>query len=116
MTRTRFKDEVVTLSHGSGGKASQQLIDAVFRSALTNPVLDRMEDSALLPVTEGQLAFTTERLDRIGRGVVHQWASRCVGCRRRLGALWLLATDLDALTPRHCARSEADSASSRSAR
>jgi hydrogenase expression/formation protein HypE len=60
MTRTRFKDEVVTLSHGSGGKASQQLIDAVFRSVLTNPVLDRMEDSALLPVMEGQLAFTTD--------------------------------------------------------
>jgi hydrogenase expression/formation protein HypE len=60
MTHVKFKDELVTLSHGSGGKASHQLIEAVFRSALSNPVLDRLDDSAVLSVGDARIAFTTD--------------------------------------------------------
>lgn len=56
----KFTDEVVTLSHGSGGKASRQLIEAVFRSALSNPVLDRLDDSAVLSAGDARIAFTTD--------------------------------------------------------
>jgi hydrogenase expression/formation protein HypE len=74
-----LRDEHVTLSHGSGGKASHNLIEGVFAAAFSNPLLDRMDDSAILdfgsPILEGtdpkskiqnpkskigSLAFTTD--------------------------------------------------------
>ena len=50
----------ITLSHGSGGKATQRLIGEVFKQYFSNPVLDRMEDSALLPVEKGVVLFTID--------------------------------------------------------
>ena len=49
----------ITLSHGSGGKSTTELINKIFAKHFSNPVLDRMEDSA---VVEGakQIAFTTD--------------------------------------------------------
>lgn len=55
-----LKDERITLSHGSGGKATHNLIEGVFGPAFTNPVLDPMDDAALLDVPDGRLAFTTD--------------------------------------------------------
>ncbi len=60
MATPKFTDEVVTLSHGSGGKATHQLTEAVFRSVLSNPDLDHMDDSAILPVEHSRIAFTTD--------------------------------------------------------
>lgn len=60
MTSPKFTDEAITLSHGSGGKASHQLIEAVFRSALSNPDLNRLDDSAILHVDASRIAFTTD--------------------------------------------------------
>ncbi len=49
----------ITLSQGSGGKSTTELINNIFAKHFSNPVLDRMEDSA---VVEGakQIAFTTD--------------------------------------------------------
>jgi len=43
-----LRDERITLSHGSGGKATHNLIEGVFAPAFANPMLDRMDDSAIL--------------------------------------------------------------------
>ncbi len=57
-----LRDERITLSHGSGGKATHNLIEGVFAPAFSNPILDPMDDAATFPM-EGspyRLAFTTD--------------------------------------------------------
>jgi hydrogenase expression/formation protein HypE len=58
--RSRLRDDVVTLAHGSGGKATQALVDGLFLEALGNPLLDALGDSALLQVNGSRLAFSTD--------------------------------------------------------
>jgi len=59
--RPKLKDEVVTLAHGAGGKASAALIDAVFAPAFANETLDQLGDAARLRLASGeQLAFSTD--------------------------------------------------------
>lgn len=62
--RNKFylRDEHITLSHGSGGKATHNLVEGVFAPAFSNPLLDRMDDAAIfVPGEEGpRLAFTTD--------------------------------------------------------
>ena len=57
-----LRDEYITLSHGSGGKATHNLIEGVFAPAFSNPLLDRMDDSATFALegTTQRLAFTTD--------------------------------------------------------
>src|SRR5207248_4817941 len=57
-----LREDKITLSHGSGGKATHNLIEGVFAPAFSNPVLDRLEDSATIPLagTDQRLAFTTD--------------------------------------------------------
>ena len=57
-----LRDEHITLSHGSGGKATHNLIEGVFAPAFSNPLLDRMDDAATFAVGDtGQfLAVTTD--------------------------------------------------------
>src|SRR3982075_1078899 len=57
-----LRDEKITLSHGSGGKATHNLIEGVFAPAFSNPLLDAMDDAAVFGVNgTGQLlAFTTD--------------------------------------------------------
>src|ERR1700759_99591 len=50
----------IVLGHGGGGKLSAELIEKVFVSRFANPVLDRMNDSALLEIAGAKLAFTTD--------------------------------------------------------
>src|SRR5271165_3742258 len=59
--RPRFRDDIVTMAHGAGGKASAALIDAVFLDPFGG--LDRppLTDSALIALPEGgTIAFTTD--------------------------------------------------------
>jgi hydrogenase expression/formation protein HypE len=58
--KAKLKEERITLSHGSGGKATQTLIEAVFLEAFANPLLAPLEDGAVLPANGGRLAFTTD--------------------------------------------------------
>src|SRR5581483_10246595 len=57
-----LRDEKITLSHGSGGKSTHNLIEGVFAPAFSNPLLDSMDDSATfgIPGTSQRLAFTTD--------------------------------------------------------
>lgn len=52
--------EAITLDHGSGGEASQDLIGRIFLRYLDNPYLRPLDDSALVTVSEQQFAMTTD--------------------------------------------------------
>jgi hydrogenase expression/formation protein HypE len=58
--RPKVTDERVTLAHGAGGKATHTLIGAVFVEAFRNPLLEPLNDAALLAVDGARLAFTTD--------------------------------------------------------
>jgi hydrogenase expression/formation protein HypE len=58
--RARLRDDVITLAHGSGGKATRALVEAVFLEALDNPLLAPLADSAILEAGGSRLAFTTD--------------------------------------------------------
>lgn len=58
--RPRLREDTITLAHGAGGKATRTLVDAVFREAFGNPLLDRLDDSARFAVNGADLAFTTD--------------------------------------------------------
>ena len=51
---------LVLLGHGSGGKLSAELLQEVFLPALGNPVLDRLEDQAVVSLNGMRLAMTTD--------------------------------------------------------
>jgi hydrogenase expression/formation protein HypE len=51
-------EDKILLAHGSGGRLSHDLIDSLIPS-LSNPILDSLEDSAVLELS-GRLAFTTD--------------------------------------------------------
>ena len=57
-----LRDEKITLSHGSGGKATHNLIEGVFAPAFSNPLLDAMDDAATFSIngTGQRIAFTTD--------------------------------------------------------
>lgn len=54
------RDERITLAYGSGGKATQTLVEAVFLEKFRNPALAVMEDQARLSAGTTRLAFTTD--------------------------------------------------------
>jgi len=58
--RPRLKDELVTLAHGAGGKATRALVEQLFLEELSNPLLDPLGDSAVLDLNGSRLAFTTD--------------------------------------------------------
>jgi hydrogenase expression/formation protein HypE len=58
--RARITDERITLSHGSGGKATHILIEALFLEAFRNDLLAPLEDQAVFSVNGARLAFTTD--------------------------------------------------------
>ena len=49
----------ITMAHGSGGKSTSELIDNIFKKANSNPVLDMMEDSAVVDGFK-TIAITTD--------------------------------------------------------
>jgi hydrogenase expression/formation protein HypE len=55
----RVKDRIV-LGHGSGGRLSAELLRDVFLPFFSNPLLDRMDDQAVLEIGGLRLAFTTD--------------------------------------------------------
>lgn len=52
-------EKKLTLAHGGGGEETQKLIKELFITHFKNPILERMEDSALLEV-KGKIAYTTD--------------------------------------------------------
>jgi len=55
-----FDHPNIVLGHGSGGKLSAELIQQVFVQRFRNPILDRMDDQAVLDIAGTRLAFTTD--------------------------------------------------------
>ena len=51
--------ERILLAHGSGGRLARELIEKVLVKPLSNPLLDRLDDSAVFSCS-GRLAFTTD--------------------------------------------------------
>jgi hydrogenase expression/formation protein HypE len=55
-----LRDERVTLAHGAGGKATRDLVAALFLKELGNDLLAPLGDSAVGPPVAGRLAVTTD--------------------------------------------------------
>ena len=51
--------DTIILAHGSGGKLSHELIEKKFLPFLMNPMLSKLDDSAIFEA-DGRLAFTTD--------------------------------------------------------
>ena len=52
-------EDKILLAHGSGGKLSHELVEKSFVKALANPLLAKLNDSAVFDFS-GRLAFTTD--------------------------------------------------------
>lgn len=46
-----IKDKFITLAHGSGGKATHQLVEGLFLEYLRNPILEKLEDQAVFSIS-----------------------------------------------------------------
>jgi hydrogenase expression/formation protein HypE len=55
-----FEHKQIVLGHGSGGKLTADLIDRIFLPAFRNPVLDKLDDQAVVTIGGARLAFTTD--------------------------------------------------------
>nr|WP_320012142.1 hydrogenase expression/formation protein HypE [uncultured Desulfobulbus sp.] len=53
-------DSIISLDHGSGGLASQNLISGLFLRYLRSPQLHDLEDCAILGEYSGRIAFSTD--------------------------------------------------------
>jgi hydrogenase expression/formation protein HypE len=58
--KPKVKEERITLAHGSGGKATHTLVEAIFLDHFRNPLLEPLEDQAILTAGGQRLAFTTD--------------------------------------------------------
>ena len=64
--KRKIKDTQITLAHGSGGRAMHELVEGLFLEYLGNPILDTLEDQAILEIAQingnrsSRLAFTTD--------------------------------------------------------
>ncbi len=52
--------DTILLGHGSGGKLSAELTRGVFLPAFSNPILDRLDDQAVVNLDGRRVAFTTD--------------------------------------------------------
>ncbi len=52
--------DIITLTHGSGGKAALRLINDYIKKYFSNEVLNRMEDAALLKINNKAICITTD--------------------------------------------------------
>lgn len=55
-----FAYSQIEMSHGAGGKATRKLIENLIAPTLMNPLLACFDDSALIDIDSGKLAFTSD--------------------------------------------------------
>ena len=55
-----FDHQQIVLGHGSGGKLTADLIEKIFLPAFTNPILNKLDDQAVVTIGNARLAFTTD--------------------------------------------------------
>jgi hydrogenase expression/formation protein HypE len=58
--REEESPERILLGHGSGGELSHDLVTSLFVRTFRNPMLELLDDSAVLPASAKRLAFTTD--------------------------------------------------------
>ena len=59
--RPRFRDEIITMAHGAGGKASAALIDSVFLEAFGDESGGPLNDASVMELPSGErVAITTD--------------------------------------------------------
>lgn len=56
----KYHNKIITLSHGSGGQVTHNLIRDIFMKVFDNDLLSEQLDSAILKIDKGKLAFTTD--------------------------------------------------------
>ena len=61
LCRSRIRTQIV-LGHGSGGKAERATDRKVFLPAFSNPLLNKLDDQAVLDINGSRLAFTTDAI------------------------------------------------------
>ena len=54
------KEDTITLDHGSGGRASHELVKGVFLPQFKNALLEGLDDSTVFEVGDQKLAFSTD--------------------------------------------------------
>jgi hydrogenase expression/formation protein HypE len=52
--------DAILLGHGAGGRLSARLVEETILPALANPVLEALDDQAIVPVGPQPIAFTTD--------------------------------------------------------
>ena len=57
--RAVLRDELITLAHGAGGKATRDLVEALFLDELGNDTLSALGDAAVVPGA-GRIALSTD--------------------------------------------------------
>lgn len=55
-----MKNDTIVLDHGSGGLLSHELTEKIMLPAFDNPVLSRLDDSAVIESQKGRMAFSTD--------------------------------------------------------
>jgi hydrogenase expression/formation protein HypE len=55
-----YEHKQIVLGHGSGGKLTSDLIEKIFLPAFHNPTLDKLDDQAVLTISDQRVAFTTD--------------------------------------------------------
>ncbi len=58
--KPKLKEELVTLSHGAGGKATRVLVEALFLEELGNPTLSSLGDAGVFGERGRRLALSTD--------------------------------------------------------
>ena len=60
MRRAKLRDEIITLAHGAGGKATLALVEQLFLEELRNPLLEALDDAATFDLGGVRIALTTD--------------------------------------------------------
>ena len=58
--KLNFKEGIINLSHGSGGRLMAQLIEQLFLASFNNQWLDQRNDQACFSVLPGRMVMTTD--------------------------------------------------------
>lgn len=56
----KLRETAITMAHGAGGKATHDLIAAVFLEAFKNPLLEKLDDQATFELNGVRLSVTTD--------------------------------------------------------
>ncbi|MGQ9728662.1 MAG: hydrogenase expression/formation protein HypE [Candidatus Fervidibacter sp.] len=56
----KLRETAITMAHGAGGKATHDLVAAVFLKAFKNPLLEKLDDQATFELNGVRLSVTTD--------------------------------------------------------